>query len=187
MLARMFASSEHNMMPSSRDAEGAFLIDRSPKYFEPILNYLRTGNLILDHNVNPEGVLEEARYYGVQSIIPRLEAMSAQCSLASRDQRPLTRRDVVEVLIGTSTSQKSDLELRFQGVNLQGADLSKLDLRHINFKYANLSGANLSGANLSWSLLERVDLSHSNLEVVICLVRMVSPSFSNLELPAVGS
>ena len=163
MLARMFASEEHSMMPSATH-DGAYLIDRSPKYFEPILNYLRTGNLILDQNVNPEGVLEEARYYGIDSIISRLERMSAR-AVVPRDERPLTRRDVVEVLIGTSTNQKTDMELRFQGVSLQGADLSKLDLRHINFKYANLSGANLSGANLSWSLLERSDLSHSNLEV----------------------
>ena len=163
MLARMFATEEHSMMPSATD-DGAFLIDRSPKYFEPILNYLRTGNLILDQNVNPEGVLEEARYYGVSAIISRLESLSAR-AVVPRDERPLTRRDVVEVLIGTSTNQKTDLELRFQGVNLQGADLSKLDLRHVNFKYANLSGANLTGANLSWSLLERADLSHSHLEV----------------------
>jgi hypothetical protein len=76
MLARMFASQEHNMMPSSQDSTGAFCIDRSPKYFEPILNFLRTGNLIIDPNVNPEGVLEEAKYYGIDSIIPKLESLA---------------------------------------------------------------------------------------------------------------
>ena len=65
--------------------------------------------------------------------------------------------------------EKTDTELRLQGVNLQAADLSKLDLRHINFKYANLSGSNLSGANLSWSPLERADLSNTNMEVVLLL------------------
>ena len=76
MLARMFASQEHSMMPSYQDSTGAFLIDRSPKYFEPILNYLRTGNLIIDPNVNPEGVLEEAKYFGIDSIIPKLESLA---------------------------------------------------------------------------------------------------------------
>ena len=164
MLARMFASEENSMMPSTRDDEGAFLIDRSPKYFEPLLNYLRTGRLILDPNVNPEGVLEEARYFGMDAILPELERLSASHVMTGREGRPLTRRDVVEVLIGTSTGHKTDTELRFQGVNLEGADLRRLDLRHVNFKYANLRAADLSGANLSWSLLERADLSHCRLD-----------------------
>lgn len=42
---------------SSVDESGAYLIDRSPKYFEPILNYLRHGKLILDKNINAEGKL----------------------------------------------------------------------------------------------------------------------------------
>ncbi len=53
--ARMFSSEDGGMQASHRDAEGAYLIDRNPKYFEPILNYLRTGRLIIDHNINVEG------------------------------------------------------------------------------------------------------------------------------------
>lgn len=41
---------------STVDENGAYLIDRSPNYFEPILNYLRHGQLILDKNVNAEGL-----------------------------------------------------------------------------------------------------------------------------------
>ena len=56
MLARMFASEDTGILsPGAKDEQGAVIIDRSPKYFEPILNYLRTGALILDQNVNPEG------------------------------------------------------------------------------------------------------------------------------------
>ena len=65
MLARMFANENCSLLPSVTDSDGAYLIDRSPKYFEPILNYLRTGSLIIDPNVNPEGVLEEAKYFGI--------------------------------------------------------------------------------------------------------------------------
>ena len=77
MLARMFASEEQDMMPSCQDSTGAYMIDRSPKYFEPILNYLRTGNLIIDQNVNPEGVLEEAKYF----VIPQLERLAHRHTL----------------------------------------------------------------------------------------------------------
>lgn len=52
MLARMF---NNTMNPSNIDETGAYLIDRSPTYFEPILNYLRNGQLIFDNNVNPAG------------------------------------------------------------------------------------------------------------------------------------
>lgn len=75
------------------------------------------------------GVLEEARFFGVESLVPQLEAM-IQSAQRSRDNVPLTRRDVINALIVTPLNA----ELRFQGVNLAGSDLSRLDLRFINFK-----------------------------------------------------
>lgn len=158
MLARMF-SEENIFFPSSKDKNGAYLIDRSPTYFEPILNFLRCGQLVYDKNINPQGILEEAKFFGIESIIPALEQALKE-NKESRDNAPLTRRDVIDALIRSSHTT----ELRFQGVNLAGADLSKLDLRNINFKYANMQGCNLTGANLSWCCLERTDLSHANLD-----------------------
>lgn len=40
---------------NTRDESGAFLIDRSPEYFEPILNYLRHGQLIINEGINIRG------------------------------------------------------------------------------------------------------------------------------------
>lgn len=161
MLARMFAENDcgYFFTPSNVDSEGAYLIDRSPAYFEPILNYLRNGQLIYDKCVNPEGILEEARFFGIESIVPILEGIIEK-DKRCLDSIPMTKRDVINALIMTPYSS----ELRFQGVNLSGADLSKLDLRSINFKYANLQGCNLTGANLSWCCLERSDLSLSILD-----------------------
>lgn len=158
MLARMFCEDDF-LTPSNQDKNGAYLIDRTPTYFEPILNYLRCGQLVYDKHLNPEGILEEARFFGIQSIIPVLEQIISQEKL-NRDQLPLTRRDVIDAIIKTS----SQTELRFQGVNLAGADLSRLDLRYINFKYANMQGCNLMGTNLSWCCLERADLTDANLD-----------------------
>ena len=74
-------------------------------------------------------MLEEAKYFSIESMIPQLEKI-VQYSHYNRDTIPLTRRDVVNALIATA----KDSQLRFQGVNLSGADLSKLDLQFINFK-----------------------------------------------------
>lgn len=65
-----------------QDETGAYLIDRDPKYFAPVLNYLRHGKLVLD-NLQEEGVLEEAEFYNVTQLI----ALLKECILR-RDQRP---------------------------------------------------------------------------------------------------
>ena len=70
MLARMFSG---ELVPGTKDENGAFMIDRSPKYFEPILNYLRTGELNIDPNVNKENVIAEAKYFGIRSLVDKFE------------------------------------------------------------------------------------------------------------------
>lgn len=186
MLAKMFTErsrsftvtgeeTEFRIQPSQQDSTGAFLIDRNPTYFEPILDYLRHGELIINSNINAAGVLEEARFYGIESIVSILEEKVLRKGKLQKETEALTRRDVLSSIMSTPVSS----ELRFQGVNFAGADLSRLDLRNINFKYANLRGCNLSGANLSNCCFERADLSFANLEnAQLVTVKM---SCANLE------
>eukprot|EP00731_Ephydatia_muelleri_P020396 Em0013g123a len=157
MLATMFEPG----WSSITDGGGAYLIDRSPEYFEPLLNFLRHGKLIINEGVNPQGVLEEAKFFGISKAIEPLEALMQSEELSSSGH--FTRKEFLRMLSSTSSASM----LRCQGIDLENVDLSYFDLRNINFKCANLRGCNLSNCDLSNCVLERADLSNANLDGAI--------------------
>jgi len=64
---------EDTELGSDKDESGAFLIDRDPQYFSPILNFLRHGKVHLDRNVMEEAILEEAEFYNVADMVKILK------------------------------------------------------------------------------------------------------------------
>ncbi|XP_034942555.1 BTB/POZ domain-containing protein KCTD3 isoform X2 [Chelonus insularis] len=60
-----------NRIASRRDETGALFIDRDPKIFSIILNYLRTRDIDLK-NIDIRTLRHEAEYYGITPLIKRL-------------------------------------------------------------------------------------------------------------------
>ena len=70
MLAKMFESDLLGRVAAARDPDtGAYFIDRSPKYFESILNFLRTGEIECPCCLDLKFLLQEADYYGIEGIV----------------------------------------------------------------------------------------------------------------------
>lgn len=62
-----------------------------------------------EKSLNIEGILEEARFFGVQEMIDKLGQL-VECSTSGLKDPPLTRQDVIRALIQTPYQS----ELRFQ-------------------------------------------------------------------------
>jgi len=48
------------------EIDGAIFIDRDGKYFEPILEYLRTGDVVIPEGMVVSSVLREAEFFGIK-------------------------------------------------------------------------------------------------------------------------
>ncbi|KAI1700665.1 BTB/POZ domain-containing protein [Ditylenchus destructor] len=56
-----------------KDETGAFLIDRDPKHFRIILNYLRNGELLMERNeIRVKELLREADFYGLHALVDEI-------------------------------------------------------------------------------------------------------------------
>ena len=53
--------------------DNLYYIDRDPKYFAPVLNFMRYKRLIRNYSVSLQGIMEEATYFQVTELIEYIE------------------------------------------------------------------------------------------------------------------
>ncbi|KAH7944364.1 hypothetical protein HPB52_018679 [Rhipicephalus sanguineus] len=146
-----------------RDAQGAYMFDREPAYFRVLLNYLRYKKVMLDKDVSATGVLEEAKYFGIEGLVKELGDVSEVNELTVRAVL-VTRCKVFVLEHAIFIRQRYVTGLRRNTADFTGADLSHLDLNHINFKFAKMEKCDLSHCILNHSCFERADLREAKLE-----------------------
>uniref|UniRef100_A0A2K5ISE9 KHA domain-containing protein n=1 Tax=Colobus angolensis palliatus TaxID=336983 RepID=A0A2K5ISE9_COLAP len=160
----------HIFKDKGQDHRGAFLTDRSPEYFEPILNYLRHGQLIVNDGISLLGVLEEARFFGIDSLIEHLE-VAIKNSQPLEDHSPISQKEFVRFLLATPT--KSELRCQdcanLQGIkmlcsNAEGASLKLCNFEDLSGVKANLEGANLKGVDMEGSQMTGINLRLATLK-----------------------
>ena len=105
-------------------------VDRSPVYFELVLDWMRT-NLIpaLPPSVGQRNLIEEARYYGLPALVHDLEHLL---------YRP-TRYELYQLMLAKDLAH----------TDLSGMKLAGRSLAGFNLTGTNLAGADLTGADLT--------------------------------------
>jgi len=71
VLAKMF--DPDSTLPPARLVDGAFFIDANPDVFSVILDYLRYQTLVIPPKLPEMTVLAQARYFGLDSIVAKLQ------------------------------------------------------------------------------------------------------------------
>ena len=70
MLAKMFSTERNGRIPAVIQQDtGAYFIDRCPKYFGIILNFLRSGLLEKGENIDLNFLRNEAKFFCIESLV----------------------------------------------------------------------------------------------------------------------
>lgn len=185
MLARMFDASQR--MGSQRDASGAFLIDRDPRCFRVLLNFLRTGALPapLPAGVTADALLAEAEFF-------QIDALAAE--LQPQNRPDFARADVIRRLYGgaggvgqasagvggggraVAASVLAGPTMSFSRLRLTGADLNDLAFPNgTHFQRCYIRGTQFTNARLRQAFFTKA-VGDSVIFTQANIVRVALPS-----------
>ena len=111
MLAKMFSG---ELAPGAKDEHGAYMIDGTPEYFKPILNYLRRRELVIDPMISKDGVLAEARYFGIQSLVDQIEKIPGAKVEHKLEEKFQKLKDTFEKAIEFAREKKQSGQISHQ-------------------------------------------------------------------------
>uniref|UniRef100_A0A915KMZ8 BTB domain-containing protein n=1 Tax=Romanomermis culicivorax TaxID=13658 RepID=A0A915KMZ8_ROMCU len=117
-------------LSSDKDETGAFMIDRDPEYFGPILNYLRHGKLVINKHLAEEGILEEAEFYNLSGLITVCKDRIAQ-----RDGIQSKTKRVYRVLQCHEDELTSVVSTMYDGWKLE--QVSLLSVGNSSYQHSN--------------------------------------------------
>jgi len=64
-----FTSLLSDALPTTKDENGSYFIDRDGQFFSPILTYLRTNEISIPNTMTKEDVIREARFYSIEPLV----------------------------------------------------------------------------------------------------------------------
>jgi uncharacterized protein YjbI with pentapeptide repeats len=176
------------------------IFDRSSRYVEPVLQYLRTGELGVPDDADVgtlRAIYLEASYFGVTGAMEQLADMEPGVTKTPAERRRekasqpappnFTRADVERLLMALpahvqrSSSQGCAFRARWCGINFDGVDFTDLCLAAIDFERCEFNGckfvrADLSGSNLSNAEMDGADFTGAVLTDVRCVGTLATKS-----------
>lgn len=139
-----------------------FMLDRSPEYVAPLIQFLRSGELVLDKHVSKRGVRLEAEYFGIWKVSELLHDADEEFDHFAEDVCPPSdavapkgKRRVPQAcctrneLLASLRTMPADVGLRLRGMCLNGLSFARLDLSNTNFEWCSLINCDFSDAELS--------------------------------------
>ena len=123
MLAKMFSTEKNGRIPASQDDSGAYFIDRCPKYFGIILNFLRGGVVEKGANVDLKFLRTEAEYFCIEGLIKVIDEKTEKTEKTEKEESSKSLNQFKRCLqqeLGLIRKELSTINSRYYSIEYTG-------------------------------------------------------------------